>query len=169
MVFAGKISWYGEGEMKMNFTNHIESDKILKVYGGANGGKRGFRMNGKAYMMKTPSYNKLDNLHTYTNSSISEDMGCKILKSLDIEAQNTILGELETKKGKRICVACEDFEVEGFRLYPFSAIKNDDIDTVSNGSNTELDEVLEAIEKQRFLSKEIIKEYFWNLFIALSL
>lgn len=76
MVFAGKISWYGEGEMKMNFTNHIESDKLLKVCGGANG-------------------------------------------------------------RKRICVACEDFEVEGFRLYPFSAIKNDNIDSVSNGSNTE--------------------------------
>lgn len=150
----------------MDFTKYIENNKLLKVYGGANGGKRGFRMNGKSYMLKMPSYNRFDSQYSYSNSSISEAMGCEVLKSLEIDSQNTILGELESKKGKKICVACEDFEINGFRLYPFSSIKNDDIDTASKGNNTDLHEVLEAIEKQRFLPTHEVYDYFWKLFIA---
>lgn len=77
-----------------------------------------------------------------------------------------MLGELYFETGKKICVSCEDFEVAGYRLYPFSSIKNDDIETISKGNNINLAEVLEAIDKQRFLPADVVFDYFWKLFIS---
>lgn len=150
----------------MDFTKDYENNKMLKVYGGANGGKTGVRINGKNYMLKFPPLNKFLDDASYTNSCISEDIGCRILKILGMDSQNTMLG-IVIKNGKeKVCVACEDFEITGFRLYEFSKIKNDDIDTSSNGMNTELEEILNTIETQRFLPPEEVRSYFWNLFIA---
>lgn len=68
----------------MDFTKYIRNNKLLKVYGGANGGKRGFKMNDKSYMLKIPSYNKIESTQAYSNSSIAETMGCEISKSFGI-------------------------------------------------------------------------------------
>lgn len=150
----------------MDFTKEYENEKLLKVYGGANGGKTGVRINGKNYMLKFAPANKFLEDASYTNSCIVEDIGCKILKTFGMDSQNTMLGTVIKNGKKKVCVACEDFETNGFRLYEFSKIKNDDIDTSSNGMNTELEEILSTIENQRFLPPEQVTRYFWNLFVA---
>ncbi len=68
-------------------------------------------------------------------------------------------------KEKLVC-ACKDFTADGKRLLDFCSIKNTVIDSTSNGSETELSDVLDAIDKQRFVSPSVLCEHFWNMFIA---
>lgn len=137
-----------------------------KAYNGANGKKIAIEYQGKQYMLKFPSsgLNKLTEL-SYTNSCFSEHIGSNIFNMLGVKAQNTFLGTFEVSGKEKIVCACEDFTADGSVLYDFCSIKNTIIDSEHNGSGTELEDLLETIEKQQFVNQNTLLEHFWNVFI----
>lgn len=149
----------------LDFTN---CPRLLdKAYSGANGKKIAIEYNGKPYMLKfPPSGNGKPTELSYTNSCISEHIANSIFNMLGIKAQETILGTFTIKGKEKIVCACLDFTEGGKLLYDFCSIKNTVLDSDSNGSGTELDDILEAIEKQQYVDPIELKEHFWNVFVA---
>ena len=146
----------------LNFNNYIVRKK---TYGGANGNKISIEIEHSLYMLKLPVHaNKNKNI-SYANSSISEYIGSHIFKLLGIDAQETLLGVFTYNGEERIAVACKDFEKDGFVLKDFASLKNNVIDSSSNGYGIELVDILDAIERQNLLDKEILKKYFWDVFV----
>lgn len=138
-----------------------------RAYNGANGSKIAVEYNGEIYMLKFPpsGQNKPTEL-SYTNSCISEHIASSIFNMLEIPAQKTILGTYLVKDKEKIVCACKDFTIGGKRLFDFCSIKNTILDSDSNGSGTELPEILETIEKQQFVSPVLLLEHFWNMFVV---
>ena len=85
---------------------------------------------------------------------------------LGISAQETILGTFTVRGKEKTVCACKDFTAEGKRLFDFCSIKNTVFDSESNGSGTELSDIMDTIDKQQYVSPEILREHFWNMFIA---
>ena len=116
-----------------------------RAYNGANGSKIAVEYNGEAYMLKFPpsADGKPTNL-SYTNSCISEHIASSIFNMLGIRAQETMLGTFTVKgKEKHVC-ACKDFTTGGKRLLDFCSIKNTILDSDSNGSGTELADMMDT-------------------------
>ncbi len=149
----------------IDFTN---CPKIIgRAYNGANGKKIAVEYNGKPYMLKfPPSGEHKPTELSYTNSCISEHIASSIFNLIGIPAQETMLG-LYTVGGKqKVICACLDFTADGSRFFDFCSIKNTIIDSNSNGSGTELDDVLDTIEKQQYIAPDTLLRHFWDVFIA---
>lgn len=138
-----------------------------RVYNGANGNKIAVKYNDTIYMLKFPpsAKDKPTDL-SYTNSCISEHLASNIFNMLGIRSQKTILGKYTVKGNAKIICACKDFTTGQKRLFDFCSIKNTILDSDSNGSGTELSDIMEAIEKQKYLPPLILTEHFWNVFIV---
>ena len=138
-----------------------------RAYNGANGSKIAIEYNGEVYMLKFPPFaeGKPTEL-SYTNGCISEHIASSIFNLLAIKAQETILGTFSVKGKEKLVCACKDFTVGGKRLFDFCSIKNTILDSDSNGSGTELADVLDTIDRQQFVSPAILKAHFWNMFVA---
>jgi len=151
-------------EIKMDFTN---CERIMgRAYNGANGKKIAVRYDNDVYMLKfPPSGNKKPTELSYTNSSVSEHIASSIFNMIGIKAQETLLGTFNVNDKKRIVCACKDFTDKNKTLYDFCSIKNTVIDSEHNGTGTELNDVLEAIEKQQFVNPQELLEHFWNMFV----
>lgn len=80
-----------------------------------------------------------------------------------IEAQEIILGIYTYKGINRIAAACKDFAGGGSFLQGFASLKNQIIDSGSNKLGTELEDILEAIEKQAFLDPAMLTSHFWKM------
>ena len=149
----------------IDFTN----SRILpgKAYNGANGSKIAVEYEGKAYMLKfLPSGDGKPTELSYTNSCISEHLASSIFNRIGIKAQETMLGTYTVKgKVKTVC-ACRDFTADGKRLFDFCSIKNTILDSDTRGSGTELEDVMDTLDKQQFVSPVLLREHFWNVFIA---
>lgn len=146
----------------MNFTNLPQRKKS---YGGANGSKLSVIINNELYMLKFPSHaSKNDNL-SYANSCISEYLGCHIFNMIGIKAQETILGSYEYNGVNRVSVACKDFEKDGYKLMDFASVKNQIIDSKSNGYGTDIIDIVETIEKQNLIDPIELSNHFWNIFV----
>ncbi len=147
----------------LDFTNYQIKKK---TYSGANGNKISIVIDNELYMLKMPQHaNKNENL-SYSNSAVSEYIGSHIFNMLGIKAQETILGTYQYHGLKRISVACKDFEKDGYVLKDFASVKNQVIDSNSNGYGTELNDVIEAIEKQMLIDPKKLSDYFWDMFIV---
>lgn len=148
----------------MDFTNCKRN--ITKAFNGANGKKISITYEGKNYMLKFPpsGRNKPTTL-SYTNSCFSEHVGSSIFNMCGIPAQNTLLGTYEINGQLKIVCACEDFTSNGSTLYDFCSIKNTIIDSEHEGAGTELEDLLETIDKQTFVDSKELLEYFWDVFI----
>lgn len=118
----------------IDFTNAMKKNK---TYAGANGGKISVMYNGEQYMLKFPPFPIINKEMSYTNSCISEYLGCKIFESVRIPVQKVLLGTY-TSKGKKIVVACKDFTSPGITLQDFASLKNRIIDSERNGYGTDL-------------------------------
>lgn len=138
-----------------------------RVYNGANGSKIAVEYNGEAYMLKFPpsAAGRPTDL-SYTNSCISEHIASSIFNILGIQAQETMLGTFSVNGKEKLICACKDFTAGGKRLLDFCSIKNTILDSDSNGSGTELADVMDAIDKQQYIAPRILREHFWNMFIA---
>ena len=148
----------------MEFLNFNDYQVRKKTYGGTNGNKISLMINGELYMLKLPSHApKNDNL-SYANSCVSEYIGSHIFNMLGVKAQETILGEYTYNGVKRIVVACKDFETDGYILKDFASVKNQIIDSKSNGYGTDINDVLETIEKQYLVDPVELSKVFWNMF-----
>lgn len=94
----------------IDFTNSIKKNK---AYAGANGSKIAVVYNGEQYMLKFPPFPTINKGISYTNSCISEYIGCKIFESVGIPVQETILGTY-TSNGKNKNRCC----MQGFSQNP---------------------------------------------------
>lgn len=146
----------------MDFTN-LPTRK--KAYGGANGNKLSVVHNGELYMLKLPMHALRNPNLSYTNSCTSEYLGCHIFNLLGVKAQDTLLGTYKYHDKVRTVVACKDFTSPGVVILDFASIKNQIIDSSSNGYGTELYDVLKTIEQQTVVDSEELKEHFWNMFV----
>ncbi len=149
----------------IDFTNCLKI--IGRAYNGANGKKIAVEYNGKPYMLKFPpsGENKPTEL-SYTNSCISEHIASSIFNLIGIPAQETILGLYTVGEKQKVVCACLDFTADGSRFFDFCSIKNTIIDSDSNGSGTELEDVLDTIEKQQYVAPDKLLEHFWDVFIV---
>ncbi len=142
--------------------------KILgRAYNGANGKKIAIEYDGNQYMLKFPpsGERKPTNL-SYTNSCISEHIASSIFNLIGITAQETRLGTYQVGTKTKIVCACKDFTAGGKRFFDFCSIKNTILDSESDGSGTELTDILEALEKQQYIDPAILSEHFWDVFVA---
>lgn len=143
------------------------SCKVLKkAYGGANGSKKCIVYNGENYMLKLPSHPKRKSDLSYANSCVSEYIGCHIYAMLGIDVQETVLGAYTYGGKNYIAVICKDFTKPGLVLQDFASIKNQVIESSTGGFDTELDEILNAIEHQEVLDPAIVLARFWDMFIV---
>lgn len=136
-----------------------------KAYGGANGNKLSVVYDGELYMLKLPIRALRNPNLSYTNSCTSEYLGCHIFNMLGVKAQDTLLGTYKYRDKIRTVVACKDFTSPRVVILDFASIKNQIIDSASNGYGTELSDVLETIEQQIVVDSKELKEHFWNMFV----
>ena len=136
-----------------------------KAYGGANGSKISIVYNNELYMLKLPTHSSKNPNISYTNSCTSEFLGCHIFNMLGLNAQETILGTYDYHNKTRVVVACKDFAKPGTIVLDFASIKNQIIDSTSNGYGTDLEDILDTIEKQNVVDSKILREHFWDMFI----
>lgn len=138
-----------------------------RAYNGANGSKIAVSYNGEVYMLKfPPSGEGKPTELSYTNSCISEHLASSIFNLVGIKAQKTMLGTYMVKnKVKKVC-ACKDFAIDGKRLFDFCSIKNTILDSDTKGSGTELEDIMDTLDKQQFVSSVLLREHFWNVFVV---
>ncbi len=137
-----------------------------RAYNGANGKKIAVRHDGDVWLLKfPPSAADRPTALSYTNSCLSEHLASTIANMIGLKSQETRLGTFTNGKTKAVC-ACRDFTADGKLLYDFCSIKNTVIDSETNGTGTELDDVLETIELQAFVDPVMLKEHFWDMFIV---
>lgn len=147
----------------LDFTN-LPTKK--KAYGGANGSKLSVIYNNELYMLKLPMHALKNPNLSYTNSCTSEYLGCHIFNMLGIKAQETLLGTYKYHDKVKAVVACKDFTSPGVVILDFASIKNQIIDSASNGYGTELSDIIDTINKQTVVDSEELKEHFWNMFVV---
>jgi hypothetical protein len=136
-----------------------------KTYAGANGSKISVLYDGSLYMIKFPPVPLINKDMSYANSCISEYLGCHIFESIGIPVQETLLGTYTTEGKKKIVVACKDFTANGLILQDFASLKNTIIDSVHNGYGTELNDILESLERQSAMDPQVLIDWFWDMFI----
>ena len=146
----------------IDFTNYLIRKK---AYGGANGSKLSIVYNDNVYMLKLPTHALKNPKLSYTNSCISEYLGCHIFNMLGVKAQETLLGTYKFHGKVRNVVACKDFVSLNSEFIDFASVKNQIIDSASNGYGTELTDILDTIEKQNSVDPKELKEHFWNMFV----
>ena len=151
-----------ETNVLIDFTN---LPKRKKSYGGANGSKLSVIINNELYMLKLPSHAPRNENLSYANSCVSEYLGCHIFNMIGINAQETILGNYKYNGVNRIAVACKDFEKGGYKLIDFASVKNQIIDSKSNGYGTDIVDIVETIEKQNLINPIELSEHFWDIFV----
>lgn len=140
--------------------------KRNKAYAGANGSKLSVVYNGEQYMLKFPPHPTKNKEMSYSNSCISEYLGCHIFESVGIPAQKTLLGTYRIKGKERIVVACKDFTFAGIVLQDFASLKNQIIDSERNGYGTELDDILHTLNSQTVFDSSILRQWFWDMFVV---
>lgn len=138
-----------------------------KAYNGANGKKIAVEYNGTLYMLKFPpsGKNKPTEL-SYTNSCFSEHIASSIFNLIGVKAHETLLGTFKAGGKEKIVCACKDFTADKKRFFDFCSIKNTILESDSNGTGTELEDILDTIRKQQYVSPEALEIHFWNVFAA---
>lgn len=138
-----------------------------RAYNGANGSKIAVNYSGEVYMLKFPASaaGKPTEL-SYTNGCISEHIASSIFNLIGITAQETMLGTYTVHDKVKLVCACKDFTTGGLRFFDFCSIKNTVLDSDSNGTGTELSDVMEAIDKQQYVTPSILREHFWDVFVV---
>lgn len=135
-----------------------------KTYAGANGSKISVIYNNEQYMLKFPPLPTINKEMSYTNSCISECIGCKIFDSVGIPVQETVIETYTSIGREKIVVACKDFTSPGITLQDFASLKNRIIDSGRNGYGTELHDILATIDEQTSMGSDAIKTRFWDTF-----
>ncbi|MCR4722352.1 MAG: HipA domain-containing protein [Eubacteriales bacterium] len=137
-----------------------------KAYAGANGGKIAVIYDGEQYMLKFPPHPKHNKEMSYSNICISEYLGSHIFEIVGIPVQETLLGTYTAKGKTKVVVACKDFTNHETVIQDFTSLKNTLIDSGHSGYGTELSEILEAINEQSSIDPDVLKRFFWDMFIV---
>ena len=138
-----------------------------RAYNGANGSKIAVSYNGTVYMLKFPpsAAGKPTEL-SYTNGCISEHLASSVFNLIGITAQETMLGTYTIRDKLKLVCACKDFTAGGLHFFDFCSIKNTVLDSDSSGTGTELTDVMDAINKQRYINPSFLRNHFWDVFIV---
>ena len=137
-----------------------------RAYNGANGKKIAVRFDGDVWLLKfPPSTADKPTTLSYSNSCYSEHVASTIANMLGLKSHETRLGTFTNGKTRVVC-ACRDFTADGKHLYDFCSIKNTVIDSETGGTGTELDDVLETIDKQSFVDPVVLRAHFWDMFVV---
>lgn len=138
-----------------------------KFYNGANGKKIAIKYNNLIYMLKFPPNckDKATDL-SYTNSCFSEHIASSIFNIICIKAQETILGTYKMKDKIKCVCACLDFTSNNLNFFDYCSLKNSTLDSDSDGSGTELSEILDTIDKQNYIDKNVLLNHFWEMFVG---
>lgn len=143
-----------------------------KTYGGLACQKVGVTIDGVDYLIKYPGRLKGRNLTnvtmSYSNSSIGEFLGSEIFKVFGFSTHSVNI----VKRNGKICAMCRDFTDAG-RLIEFrelistyeSAFIDADGDE-TDGSQTDLDNIIEVIRNHHILKNLPYEEFFWKMFIV---
>ena len=150
----------------MAMIDFTELPRRNKSYAGANGSKIAVIYSGELYMLKFPGAARQNQEMSYANGCVSEYLGSHIFSLAGIPAQETLLGTYRIKGKEKIVVACKDFTGNGLVLQDFTSMKNTVLDSDSNGTGTELEDILEAIEKQTMMDPAVLTQHFWDMFIV---
>ncbi len=138
-----------------------------RAYNGANGKKIAVEYLEKAYMIKfPPSGSDKPTELSYTNSCISEHIASSIFNMVGIRAQETLLGTFTVAGKEKVVCACKDFTEGGCRFFDFCSLKNTVLESESGGSGTELEDILDTIEKQQYIAPDVLLEHFWDVFVV---
>ena len=137
-----------------------------RAYNGANGKKIAVMFDGDVWMLKfPPSAADRPTALSYTNSCFSEHIAGTIANMIGLKSHETRLGTFTNGKTKVVC-GCRDFTAGGKLLYDFCSIKNTVVDSETNGTGTELDDVLETIDLQAFVDPVVLRAHFWDMFVV---
>ena len=137
-----------------------------RAYNGANGKKVAVRYDGGVWIVKfPPSAADRPTALSYSNSCISEHLASTIAGMIGLRSHETRLGTFSNGRTKVVC-ACRDFTADGLQLYDFCSVKNTVIDSETNGTGTELDDVLETIDLQGFVDPVALRAHFWDMFVV---
>lgn len=150
----------------MNIIDFTPLQKKNKAYAGANGSKISVVYKGEQYMLKFPPVPTKNKSMSYSNSCVSEYLGCQIFESIGIPVQKTMLGTYTAKGKQKLVVACGDFTKPGIVLQDFASMKNQIIDSARNGYGTELSDILETFDEQTAVDSAALTKRFWDMFIA---
>ena len=137
-----------------------------KAYGGANGNKISVIYDNDIYMLKFPPFPTRNEKLSYTNSCISEYIGCKIFEMVGIPVQKVVLGTFLVGEKNKVVVGCKDFTANGLVLQDFASLKNQIIYSERNGYGTELSDILNTFTEQTAIDPCQLEEHFWNVFIV---
>lgn len=138
-------------------------------FGGANGFKYALTIDGTQYMLKAPDPSKKyqgNDFFPYT-----EYMSCKILSSLGLNCQQTLLGEITLPidiPEKVEAVACKNFRPNMEEFTPFYNLRNARFygSSSSNSRSSELSEILATIDTQSYVDPFELKNFFWEQFVG---
>lgn len=148
----------------IDFTNAKE---VFNNYKGSEK-KKTLVYNKKRYLVKFPDPIREKNKNiSYINNAYSEYIGSNIFKIIGIDTQNTILGKYEYNGKEKIVCACEDFTTDESKLYEFENLALST--NLDKKIETELDDIIEAINENKMLNSKEIMEKFWDMFIVDSL
>ena len=138
-----------------------------RAYNGANGKKIAVLFQDSVWMLKfPPSAADKPNELSYSNSCLSEHIASTVANMLGIKAQETRLGIFRIGEKKRVVCGCRDF-TEGRKVfYDFCSVKNTVIDSDTNGTGTDLDDVLDTVYKQSFVDPVLLRNHFWDMFVV---
>lgn len=142
--------------------------ETINTFGGSEKKKR-ILYDHRIYMVKFPDpVRELHNSLSYMNNQFSEDIGCKIFKTLGFETQNTFLATYKMPNGeKKIVVACEDFTQDGKKLIEFHKLVLQEVESDSLRTQSNVDNVMMVIEQtKQIVDKEEFKRKFWDMFIV---
>lgn len=145
--------------------------EIIGTYSGSEK-KKAFLYQGERYMVKFPDpIREVRNSLSYINNQFSEDISCKIMKSLDIPVQDTFLAKYtEPETGEeKVVVACKDFCKDGSRLAEFSRLLLARTTESARRRPCELSYIMNVIDAMTLVDrehKEDFKAAFWNMFVA---
>ena len=140
---------------------------LTNTFGGSEKKKR-IIVDGRIYMVKFPDrVREQKNELSYMNNQFSEDIVCKIYKTLGFETQNTFLATYRVGDENKIVVACEDFTQDGDHLIEFHKLSLEHIENDSLRTQANIDKVMEVIKatKQIMDKAEFIRK-FWDMFVV---
>lgn len=109
---------------------------------------------------------------SYTNSPLCEYIGSNIYRLLGIDVHETKLGLYRTNDGEKnkeyLVVGCKNFKKRGDSFYSFLEVLNNfDPDTYDIDNDTlDLDTVIYLLENNDIISKDLIMDRFWKMFIV---
>lgn len=150
----------------------IDLTGCKEVFGDFAGSERKITLyyNNEKYMIKFPDpVREMKNDLSYMNNQFSEDIGCKIFKSIGIPVQETFLAKYtSTEDGKtRIVVACKDFRNKELGDQRVSAGNINLTNFHSDKKiSTNIEDVNYIINKITTINKEDVRERFWDTFVV---